>query len=304
MENEILNTRIGGLGSSDADMVKSVGKNGRLNKTAIKRIAVLLDKKDVSVFSTKATTYGKYIEDQIFEFIKNKFSGYGFRSNPYHEIPNLKYKFKCFNHIDIEALKEDKVLWFEIKAVNGSLDLTVKKYYAQLCWHYWVLRSVYKDKNIKLYLLHYHTKDKSSDFNPVNLTLHQFNMSDTYFSWFLSGLEIINNSLDDFQYEEEKELTITQLPEQLQTSLNEITSYMAYEKSIKPKIEQFRQNMCGVMKDKGIKKISCQDIIITYLSESETMEFDKTSFQNEHPRLYKKYCKTKNRKATVQLKIK
>jgi hypothetical protein len=64
-KNEIINTRVGGLGSSDAKMVAGIGERGFLNHADSKRIAIMLGMAEQRQFSTKAIETGNIIEKAI-----------------------------------------------------------------------------------------------------------------------------------------------------------------------------------------------------------------------------------------------
>jgi len=70
MQNEIEQTRIGGLGSSDAKMVARIGRTGVISDTAKKRIAIMLELDEQIKFSTAATEMGHQVEDWIYEEMK------------------------------------------------------------------------------------------------------------------------------------------------------------------------------------------------------------------------------------------
>ena len=69
-KSEIIAARLGGLGSSDAKMVASVGRNKALTKTATDRISVMMGMEEKKQFSTEATAKGDYIESAVF-WMKN-----------------------------------------------------------------------------------------------------------------------------------------------------------------------------------------------------------------------------------------
>lgn len=303
-KTDIIETRSIGFGSSDAKMLASVGKNGKLTKTAEDRIAVMLKQKEKKNFSTPATDYGDFIENSIYAWIKEhqKSKGYVFNSNPYYEIPDLKYRFKCFNHIDIEAIKPQNVAWFEVKAVNDDLQKTLVKYKEQLEWHLWVLKSKYPSYNIKLYLVHYHTKDKMSYFNPAHISLIEYTGNDKLKVKIISGLEYIDRIIDTFRYSEPNKLGVSRLPEQLQKQLDEIYLFKKQESEMKVKIKNFTDKMNELMTDKNIDSIKTETILLTRIKETETKSVDLDYLEKHHPKVYKKCLTTKMKKGYVSLK--
>lgn len=307
-KSDIIETRSIGFGSSDAKMIVSVGKNKRLNKTAEDRIAILLGMKEKKNFSTPSTKYGDFIEDCIFEYLKKnkRFSKCVFVSNPFYEISDLKYRFKIFNHIDVEAKGHSNVVWFEVKATNDDLKTTFKKYKEQLTWHYWILKNKYKDeykeRDIKLFLVHYYTKDKVSDFDPSRISILEYKEDSVVMKNIENGLFFIDKTLDSFEYTEPQNLNVTTLPDELQAQLDEIYIFKKQEAEMKAKIKNFTSKMYSLMSDKGIDSIKTKTLTITKISPTESRSIDLELLQKSHPRIYNKCLTTKNKNGYVLLK--
>ena len=169
-KDEITQTRIGGLGSSDAKMVATVGKTGQLTETAKNRIAVMLGLIEKKNVSTAAMDNGNVIEAMVFASIKTKIPSS--LSNPYFKSVQLSEMacFDVFNHIDIEVETDDRIAWYENKATIKSIESTMDEYIDQLAWHWMLLNEKAEEKDAYLILTHYDTSDGSTEFNPKNLT--------------------------------------------------------------------------------------------------------------------------------------
>jgi len=200
-KQEIIDTRIGGFGSSDAKLFVSISKRGKIGKTALKRIEVMLGMTTQRNFSNPSTRYGDYIETELFKAINQTYKEYTVNSNPYCELKELPYSFRCFNHIDIEMILPKRLIWIEVKAVNELPEKTLQDYKEQLCWHWWILEQECKRRKLKgeLYLGHYHTKDKNSLFNPENLTIHQIENDNDLLCDITGGLEITQSELKNIE---------------------------------------------------------------------------------------------------------
>ncbi|NDW19439.1 hypothetical protein D0T53_11035 [Dysgonomonas sp. 216] len=309
MENyksDIINSRSIGFGSSDAATLLSVGRNGKLNKTAEKRIAVMLGQAEQKEFSTKSTKYGDYIENAIYETVKNTYPEYEVISNPYYQVDDLPYRFKCFNHIDIEIKQPHRIIWFEVKAVNDDLQKTIKKYEAQLCWHWWILKHIYRnqDVTVELFLAHYHTKDKHSEFNPKQLTLQSITFDESIYDDIQKGIDVVEKELDRFQYEAGTIIQAENLPEELNEAISQIHAKILSIKKAEQDVESFKQNLLQAMQENNINKISLPDMDISYVSSGESLKFNTPQFKKSHPRLYKKFARTEKRKAYINIRIK
>jgi len=305
LENEILRTRVGGLGSSDAAMVATVGRIGELNETAKKRIAQMLGLEPVEDFTNKFCENGKKREREIFEWIRyeNK------TSNPkinYHTVTN----FEVFCHIDVQVEDEKHIAWYEIKTSKNDADTVYQNNLEQLQWH-WMIGKALADagkKNFTLILLHYHEdyENYCESFDESKITVHTVFKNEPTQLEIHKGLAIINTSLKDFAetYQQREELMATDLPMPMREKLSVIRNYIIAIKEQEKQIEDFKEKILAVMEDKNIKKISTDYLDITYKAPTVRETFESKLFGLEHPELYAKYKKQSIVKSSIQLKIK
>ena len=87
-KNEIISSRVGGLGSSDAAMCYGIGHRGFLSDSDKLRIAVMLGLRDCPMFSTASTRLGDEVENKLFEYLKISYPN--IVSNPKTESEELK----------------------------------------------------------------------------------------------------------------------------------------------------------------------------------------------------------------------
>jgi len=305
MSEEIIKTRIGGLGSSDANMVYQIGKNGFVNESQKQRLAIMLRLAEQKQFSTNATEYGKYIEDCIYEHIKKNFTSV--ISNPFYKSECLsnRYNFGVFNHIDYEYETENVIYWFECKAVNSGVEETIEKYKNQLSWHEMLLaeKAQNSGKNHLLYIVHYQTDDKVSDFDYMKLSILPLNKNNIFVD-FSSGLQIISNTIKDFEYNQQEELSSYQLPANVQDGLSDMYIQMKQIEETEKKLEQFRENMLRIMSDNGVKSIDNEYFRLTVVPQSESTQFDSKKFQAENPDLSAKYQKKQTKKSYLKITLK
>lgn len=293
MENhkqEIESTRIGGLGSSDANMVYRIGKNGFINEADRYRIAVMLGIEEQKKFKTSDTEYGNYIENQIFEHIK--MVRVNAVSNPFYKNIELseRFRFKVFNHIDIELVDDVTLDWIEIKAVNDDIKETVNKYYNQLQWHYMILDSIVSNKTKRLFIAHYNTPNKTDEFNPENIKTEFVQRDEMCMSIIERGLKIISDEIKlGFKYEAKEELYADCLPEAYQQKMSIITMYIAEIKAKEAEIDTFKEKMLALMTENNIKSIKNESFIMTVVPESKSIGFDAKAFEKEEPKLYQQY---------------
>ena len=292
-KSEIIKTRTGGLGSSDAKMVISIGKNGKVSETQKKRLAIMLGLDEQVQFSTNATDYGNYIENCVFEALKGEYPTAV--SNPFtkHELFSAEYGFDIFNHIDFEVENGYHIAWFECKAVNDNLTATIEKYKDQLMWHQMIGRE--KARNLKkdftLYLVHYQTSDKDSEFDASKIVIER--IENEYSNPFISGFEVIKSEIQNFTYEKSEELSSYCLPAEQQKELEQIYINLKEIETLNKKVEEFKARMHSLMEENNVKSIDNDLFKITIVAGSESMGFDAKRFEKENPELYRKYLTKK-----------
>lgn len=124
MENykeNIIASRVGSLGSSDAAMVEKVGKTGKLSYADRERLAVLTGQAQQRDFSNAATRNGDYIEQEIFKDVAKKWPQA--KSNPAFTSPALSTEhFAVINHIDIEVANDEFLVWNVLRVAPCNLS--------------------------------------------------------------------------------------------------------------------------------------------------------------------------------------
>lgn len=307
-KNEILETRIGGLGSSDAKMCAKIGRNGVIGVSDRKRIAIMLGLDEQRQFTSAATEHGNFIESEIYKLLVAKYKNAV--SNPYtkHEELSKTLGFDVFNHIDWEVKTDTKLIWFECKATNKSTDETEQEYFDQLCWHTMIGYDKAKKLGLKfeLYLVHYFSVEKELTFDPIKFATKKIEIAiDLYDNDIISGLNIIANEIKNgFEYEKQEELDICELPEFLQDATYEIQSVILKQKDDNKKIELFKEQLKDFMAKNNIKSFNNEFFSIVYVADTVATKIDSKKLKSELPDIFAKYSKQSNVKSSVRLTIK
>lgn len=310
-KQEILETRIGGLGSSDAPMVYRIGSRGFLSDSDKFRIAVMLGLAESKIFSTEATRRGTDIEDRIFEALKtmNK----KFVSNPKYVSESLtqKYGFSIFNHIDFELETETEILWYENKAVlEQNIEFVKDKYICQLSWHMMLLKEKAGalKKTPELYLMKYDTNnfDILDALNPDNIDHYEilYKRCLPYISVIEEGLRIIKECIPTFEYVEPETLDAEVLPQVQIDYMNSIAVRLEAIKKHEIEIDEFKEKMYDLMVANDIKSIKHDSFNMTVVSETTTTTFDSKKFKEDKPKLYDKYKKVGKKKGYLKITLK
>lgn len=306
-KNEIIQKRVGGLGSSDAKMVARIGRNGQLNDADNQRIAIMLGLEEKKQFSTQATEFGDIIENKIFEIIKEKYPKVV--SNPFYKSEELsgKYGFDIFNHIDYSIETPNKLIWIECKATKKGVIHTAEEYKEQLAWHKMLLqdKALKRQKTPILMLAHYQVEDYDF-FDASKFTLQEVStiMVLPESKIFEKGLEIIASAIQNFEYEPREELYAENLPLSVQNKLAVIRECFLQIDEHQKKIDAFKNTMLKLMKENNVKSIKNDFFNLTFVPESKSIVFDKKAFEKENPELSKKYQKEQIRKEYLTIKIK
>lgn len=304
MSEEIIKTRTGGLGSSDAKMVAKIGRNGFISESDKKRIAVMLGLEEPKQFSTHATEHGNFIEDCIFVHLKSKYPNA--ISNPYTENEKLskKYGFKVFNHIDFEVQTKDKLIWFECKATNKDMISTANDYCDQLDYHFLIGLEKAKSLGLKfeLHLVHYYDIEKEFIFDSDKMHIMYCDFRKT--NDIGVGLHVISKAIKDFQYEKSDEFHVSDLPLIWQNECEQIQQILIRQKEEEAQIESFKERLKNIMQANNVKSIKNDFFGVTFVAETISTKLDSKKLKSEMPKIFEKYSKQSPVKSSIRLTIK
>ena len=321
-KQDIIRTRTGNVGSSDARMLQQIAELGQVPKSAYKRMAVIKGLMENQDITTPAMRFGDYIENQVFANLKA--SDERWQSNPC--VFSKKYKrtnVGCLTHIDF-LLQDDenKTLTIgECKATKLTFEQARNEYTYQLCHHYLLAQELAKslgDYKIKILLCVYDANGvdyENHEFDPSRLTVKQIRGIDKQSKMYMldDAMDIINEFLAGFnEYYDGDEIESEYLPEKVKQEFDAITTILSEIKEREAKVEEFKTRLYDFMLSHDIKSIKGIDWGITRVDSSESRQFDSKAFLSEyatkHPRLYQKlvksYEKVVKRKGSVQIRLK
>ena len=132
---EIKQTRVGGLGGSDATILLKIGRDGMaaLTNTDLKRLAVMVGTIEQDDWGGNAyTKAGHAFEDYAEKVLP--FGKHGYEREKMIDAP-LARNFKTFAHADFAA-GESKMDVVECKFVQKDTQAVASAYAAQLQWYY------------------------------------------------------------------------------------------------------------------------------------------------------------------------
>jgi hypothetical protein len=303
-KQEIINTRVGGLGSSDAKMVVGIAERGTLNYADKERIAVMLGLAEKRQITSKAIELGNIIEDATFEVLKAQF-GKNIVSNPRYEI-QLYLDYRVSNHIDFEISTPDELIWIEHKSTIHGINQALEDYKYQLAWHTMLGedKALNEGKKFRLMLSHYDTNDFNGEFNADKLSIVAVPANKHYIDKIGKGLFIINEALPTFEWQpNEGILHASALPQEINDKCEMMATHLRKIKELTEQVDTFKQRMCELMVANNVKSIVTDAFSITLVEQSVSTTFDKSKFAKDHPDMVAQYEKKSIRKPYVTIKI-
>lgn len=321
-KEEIEQTRIGSLGSSDASIIAYAANNGVVNKAARKRLAIA---KGLIPFTpiptTEAMRLGDAVEMAIYEHLHSTDGMEGLQSNPmWQSAIYSRSNIRLISHPDMVRKDNEKrtIYVYEVKASKYETKTVLERYMAQLYVHYCLAKEIAGPirYRVKVFLVHYNTEGIGSVndfiFDQDRITLKEVRFKNPYFDLKL-GMDVINKFLEDFtEYYEGDEIDAVLLPAKVQTQFSEVAQFLREIKEREEKVDAFKAKLYDFLIARDILKIKCDDFSFTVVQPTESVSVDyKTLFAQEIEskkpriarRLKEKYKKTTQRKGYVLVKL-
>ena len=136
-KQEIIATRTGCLGGSDARLIQSIAEAGKIPQSAMKRLAVCKGLAEQPQFTNPAIEFGNYVENMVFESLHSQDERW--QSNPC--LVSTKYSrpnCKVIDHVDFFLQDDEKkvLVLGECNATRSTFEQTHDEYKWQLLHHY------------------------------------------------------------------------------------------------------------------------------------------------------------------------
>lgn len=322
-KDDVAQSRVGCLGSSDGKMLMQVCSLGFVPKSAHKRLAVckgLIPQQEIP--RTAAIVAGDEMEMAIYRHLSANDPRY--ESNPKWISEKYSYKnVKLISHPDIVLIDQARktVFVWEVKTTKYSVADTRQTYKAQLFIHYLLAKEIAermgKDWTVKIALVHYNTDGldltEGVTFDPERLTIKDVRFTSTAFFDIHKAMSIVNDFLETFtEYYEGDEIDANLLPATVKQQFEDIAVVLQDIKEKENKVAEFKEKLYKFMDGKDIKSISNEYFTITRVDPTVQKSFDGKKFLDDmakdHPRKAKKvlakYTKTVNRKGYATIKVK
>lgn len=322
-KSDIIATRTGCLGGSDARLIQSVAEAGKIPQSAIKRLAVCKGLAEQPQFTNPAIEFGNYVESMVFESLHSQDERW--QSNPC--LVSTKYSrtnCKVIDHIDFFLQDDEKkvLVLGECKATRLTFEQTHDEYKWQLLHHYLLGCEKAKELGgykVKIMLSHYCTDGidltQPFEFDPSRLTVKTLrNMGKLSKSYRITeAMDIIDTFLENFtEFYEQDEVDANLLPANVQSQFLQVAQFLREIKEREDKVAAFKTKLYDFLSERGIRKVACDDFSFTAVAPTQQISVDyKALFTQEieakKPRVAKqlkeKYKKTTNKKGYVLIHV-
>lgn len=321
-KEDVINTRVGCLGGSDAKMLAQIDNLGSIPASAYKRLAVCKGLVGHESMTNRAMEYGDFVEQKVFELI-SKGDEEHYQSNPCWVSEKYSRKnVKCIDHVDIACIDEENKtihIW-EVKASKYATNIVRQDYKAQLYHHTLFGREkcyeLGRKWRCKVYLAHYNTEgidlEQDFTFDETRLKIQEVKFNGRLFDM-EHAMDLVDNFLENFDFYSENEIISAQyLPEKVHAQFESIANIMREIKEKEERVSDFKKKLYEFMVQKGIKSVSGEDYTFSVVMPTQTTSFDAKAYLAEmdekHPRVAKKlreqYKKTTNKNGYLAIKVK
>ena len=299
---EIVNTRKGGLGGSDAALVLRIAERGLscLTATDMRRLCVMIGTAEQVNFETAYTNAGHAFEEYAEQVLP---LGESYEREKYITKP-LADQFKTFAHADfVDEMKDENGYQYagviECKYVQKPTEKVIETYFAQLQWYYMLGAQ-------KVFL--YHGTGAVDPFCVEECVLVPVDRDDKTVEMLLQGIKILNDALrDGWTPQVPDKMNVADAAELVQKAFAEMQAIKAEEAALqarKNKASETLKEWCEAFSLTGLYSVGKEKHQLIYTRASVGKTFDSAKYLAEHPE-YKdmsEYWKETSRNASVTFK--
>ena len=293
---EIRQTRIGGLGGSDAAILLRIGQAGlsALTATDNNRLCVMLGLIPVGGFGGNVyTAAGHKFEDWVEE--ERPWGEKHYVREAVLEMPFAK-NFKTFAHADFSNAETGVVV--ECKFVQAETEKVLQQYYAQLQWYYMLGAKC-------VYLMH--GQGSVEPFDVAENALRYVERDQNTIDTMLNGIKLLDDALESgWQPAQLEKVTVEETPEIVRKAFEEMDAVKMQEAELKARKDAATAVLKTYCEDWGLSGIvrageNKRQVVYVKASVSRTLDVDK--LKAEHPEIdFDQYYKETKRAASITFK--
>lgn len=314
-KDEIISSRVGNLGGSDARILAAIAKNGCVQRAQVERLAIAKGLYERPNITNIAMQYGDFIENMIYDSLvqvdERWESNKCFRSQKYG-----REGLGLLVHIDFSLFDESRdkplLLWVECKATTTDIEQTYKDYKEQLYVEYVLGKELVEQlgADFKLELCHYDASVMFEDefqlqfaFDPDKISRKKVIFKKPVFD-ISSGMDIAAQYVSEMTEYKREEIDWDYLPAEVQEQMKQVNNILVSIKEKQDSIEEFKSRFYDFLCKNEIKSVKTPYFTISRMDESVSIQFDKVRFTAEHPELAAKYQRAVKKKGYVLIKTK
>lgn len=314
-KDEIISSRVGNLGGSDARILAAIAKNGCVQRAQVERLAIAKGLYERPNITNLAMQYGDFIENMIYDSLvqvdERWESNKCFRSQKYG-----REGLGLLVHIDFSLFDESRdkplLLWVECKATTTDIEQTYKDYKEQLYVEYVLGKELAEQlgADFKLELCHYDASVMFEDefqlqfaFDPDKISRKKVIFKKPVFD-IASGMDIAAQYVSEMTEYKREEIDWDYLPAEVQEQMKQVNNILVSIKEKQDSIEEFKSRFYDFLCKNEIKSVKTPYFTISRVDEAISMQFDKVKFASEHPELVAEYQKEVKKKGYVLIKTK
>lgn len=314
-KDEIISSRVGNLGGSDARILAAIAKNGCVQRAQVERLAIAKGLYERPNITNIAMQYGDFIENMIYDSLvqvdERWESNKCFRSQKYG-----REGLGLLVHIDFSLFDESRdkplLLWVECKATTTDIEQTYKDYKEQLYVEYVLGKELAEQlgADFKLELCHYDASVMFEDesqlqfaFDPDKISRKKVIFKKPVFD-IASGMDIAAQYVSEMTEYKREEIDWDYLPAEVQEQMKQVNNILVSIKEKQDSIEEFKSRFYDFLCKNEIKSVKTPYFTISRVDEVISMQFDKVKFASEHPELVAEYQKEVKKKGYVLIKTK
>lgn len=314
-KDEIISSRVGNLGGSDARILAAIAKNGCVQRAQVERLAIAKGLYERPNITNLAMQYGDFIENMIYDSLvqvdERWESNKCFRSQKYG-----REGLGLLVHIDFSLFDDSRdkplLLWVECKATTTDIEQTYKDYKEQLYIEYVLGKELAEQlgADFKLELCHYDASVMFEDesqlqfaFDPDKISRKKVIFKKPVFD-ISSGMDIAAQYVSEMTEYKREEIDWDYLPAEVQEQMKQVNNILVSIKEKQESIEEFKSRFYDFLCKNEIKSVKTPYFTISRVDESVSIQFDKVRFTAEHPELAAKYQRAVKKKGYVLIKTK
>lgn len=293
---EIQQTRVGGLGGSDAAILYKVGLSGlnALTATDNKRLAIMVGKCVQDNWGGNAYTNAGHAFEEWSEGYITAGNG-NFEREKYLTQP-LARNFKTFAHADFYDMSNDAVI--ECKFVQKETRKVIDAYYAQLQWYY-----LMGAKRVTLL----HGTGTADPFEVDEAFLAEVERDQKTIEILLAGIATLDTALTDgWEPDIIDKISVGDTPEIVRDAFAKMKSVKEAKKALEEQEKEAKAVLKEYLEGFGLSGIVADDGSkdqIVYTKEGVTRTFDVAKLEQDFPEIdLNEYWRVSKRAASVTFK--